>query len=130
MRRSVEPDAGVREGGGAGVQEPGDPLACRVPPALLPVSVCMCVKEGRGRGGTTGGLERRVCTHVPDDCFSPSLGSITIATTTHQNRPGARAPGLDPRYHYVINGVYVSVIERDVWVLALGIRDTMPETGA
>lgn len=30
----------------------------------------------------------------------------------------------------MINGVYVSVIEEDVWVMALGIRDALPADGA
>ncbi len=41
------------------------------------------------------------------------------------SKPGATAKGLDPRYHYVLNGIYVSVIEGDVWVLGLGIKDGM-----
>ncbi len=44
-------------------------------------------------------------------------------------RPGAQAPGLDPRFHYVINGAYVSVIEGGVWVVALGIKDALPDKG-
>lgn len=57
------------------------------------------------------------------------VSRILLTHQTYQHRPGARAAGLDPRYHYVINGVYVSVIEGDVWVLALGIRDSLPADG-
>jgi len=43
----------------------------------------------------------------------------TITTTT---RPGAIASGLDPSWHYVLNGIYTSVIQESVWVMAMGIK--------
>jgi len=39
---------------------------------------------------------------------------------------GALAPYLKPENHYVMSGIYVSIIEGDVWVLALGIGDGLP----
>lgn len=41
------------------------------------------------------------------------------------SKPGAGvlAPYLKPEIHYVMSGIYVSIIEGDVWVLAIGIGD-------
>jgi len=44
------------------------------------------------------------------------------------SKPGAGklVPELEPRYHYVMGGIYLSIIEEDVWVLGLGIGEHLP----
>lgn len=44
------------------------------------------------------------------------------------SKPGAGklVPKLEPRYHYVMGGIYLSIIEEDVWVLGLGIGEHLP----
>ena len=37
------------------------------------------------------------------------------------SKPGASASGLDPAYHYVMGGLYTSIVQGDVWVMAISI---------
>lgn len=45
------------------------------------------------------------------------------------HRPRAKAPGLDPRFHYILGGIYTSIIQDDVWVMAMGIKTNDSDDG-
>jgi hypothetical protein len=36
---------------------------------------------------------------------------------------------LDPRFHYILGGIYTSIIQEDVWVMAMGIKKNEVEEG-
>ena len=43
------------------------------------------------------------------------------------SKPGASVLGLDPAYHYVLGGLYTSIVQGDVWTVAIGIRPHQDE---
>eukprot|EP00731_Ephydatia_muelleri_P003317 Em0001g3317a len=69
----------------------------------------------------------------------PSKGEVMAVplkeTVTHWgvkfrllfSKPGASASGLDPAYHYIMGGLYTSIVQGDVWVIAISIRPNAEE---
>lgn len=61
--------------------------------------------------------------------FKPEVGEWGVKFRVLMSKPGAKAPKLDPDYHYITGprGVYSAIIAGTTWVLSLTIKPGVAE---